>query len=122
MNGEIVEGGTHDELIHAKGKYLALWSKQVYVRPTDDQARSQSPEKRDAEIINDLTPSRQKAELAKVMATTADKESSTHEDEFNEQSSQEPAKEPASTDAQMSPKSKPATISAHKREVRDGSQ
>lgn len=28
-NGEIIEQGTHDDLISAEGKYAELWSKQV---------------------------------------------------------------------------------------------
>lgn len=28
-NGEIIEQGTHDDLIAADGKYAELWSKQV---------------------------------------------------------------------------------------------
>ena len=79
MNGEIVEQGTHDELIHANGKYLGLWSKQVYIQPTKDHARIQSPKKRDAEIINDLTSSRQKAELAKIIKTTTQDKPTTDE-------------------------------------------
>ena len=136
MNGEIIEEGTHDELIHAKGKYLGLWSKQVYVKPADGRARSQSPKKRDAEIINDLTPTRQKAELAKVMQTTVHEEPASHQ-ESTEQSAKEPSKapakqlaklpikepanEPASLDADASGKSKSAASSGHKREVRDDS-
>jgi ABC-type dipeptide/oligopeptide/nickel transport system ATPase component len=130
MNGEIVEEGTHDELIHAKGKYLGLWSKQVYVKPADDRARSQSPKKRDAEIINDLTPSRQKAELAKIMKTTAHEEPPTHE-----QSTKQSAKDSDQTvnvskqsptdrteaELPVSPKGREAVVKGHKREVRDGS-
>jgi cobalamin biosynthesis protein CobT len=123
MNGEIVEEGTHDELIHAKGKYLGLWSKQVYVKPADEHIRPQSPKKRDAEIINDLTPSCQKAELAKIMKTTGHEEPATQE-ETTKQSSREPAQEhaeePTNSDVQMSLKDKATAASGHKREVRYG--
>lgn len=130
MNGEIVEQGTHDELIHAKGKYHGLWSKQIYVKPADEPSRSQSPKKRDAEIINDLTPSRQKIELAKVMKTVAHEEPAGHED-ANEQSAkdaeqppndtQQPANGPANTTAQTSPKGKVAAMKSHILEVSAGS-
>jgi hypothetical protein len=70
MNGEIVEKGSHEDLIHKKGKYHDLWSKQILVKPPHDRSRSQSPKKRDAHIINDLTPNRQKVELAKALKTT----------------------------------------------------
>lgn len=110
MNGEIVEEGTHDELIHAKGKYLHLWSKQVYVKPADGRARSQSPKKRDAEIINDLTPSCQKTELAKVMQTTAHEEPTSYEESTEESAkecSKEPPKEPLKESSQASAKAPP---------------
>ena len=129
MNGEIVEEGTHDELIQAKGKYLGLWSKQVYVKAAGDDVTSQSPKKRDAEIINDLTPC-QKAELAKMMKTTAYKDPAVHE-ESTEQSAKESDQTPNDSEQSpmghtgqelpMSPKGKGAAVKAHKREVRDGS-
>src|SRR5689334_19018278 len=78
MDGEIIESGSHRDLIHSKGKYHDLWSKQIFVKPAPEsprsRSRSRSPRKRDADIINDLTPSRQKAELAKVMKSTPHKE------------------------------------------------
>jgi len=76
MNGEIIEEGSHDDLIHSRGKYHDLWSKQVFVKPATDRSRSQSPKKRGANIINDLTPNRSKTELAKVLKTTAHQEPS----------------------------------------------
>jgi ABC-type dipeptide/oligopeptide/nickel transport system ATPase component len=74
MNGEIVEQGSHYELIHKKGKYHDLWSKQIFVMPNDERARSKSPKKRDADLINDLTPERRKVELAKALQTTEHEE------------------------------------------------
>ncbi|PBP22523.1 hypothetical protein BUE80_DR006542, partial [Diplocarpon rosae] len=71
MNGKIAEHGSHDELIHMKGKYHDLWSKQIFARPVDIRARSRSPLKKNLAIINDLTPNRQKIELAKALQTTA---------------------------------------------------
>ncbi|KAF4633947.1 hypothetical protein G7Y89_g4170 [Cudoniella acicularis] len=70
MNGEIVENGTHHDLIHSKGKYHELWSKQIFVKPTNERSRSRSPKKQDANIINDLNPDRQQEELSKVLKTT----------------------------------------------------
>ncbi|KAF8865575.1 hypothetical protein BDZ45DRAFT_786840 [Acephala macrosclerotiorum] len=74
MNGEIIEKGTHDELLHAGGKYHDLWTKQIFVKPvsTTDRprSRSSSPKKRDATLVNDLTPQRHTKELAKVLKTT----------------------------------------------------
>jgi ABC-type multidrug transport system ATPase subunit len=130
MNGEITEEGTHDELIHAKGKYLGLWSKQVYVRSADDRARSQSPKKRDAEIINDLNP-RQKAELAKIIKTTVHEEPATHKEsteqsakdlEHSANDSEQTPLNRTGAELPMSPKGKGVTGAGHQREVRDGSQ
>src|ERR1700712_5157794 len=70
MNGKIVEQGSHDDLIHSRGKYYDLWSKQIFVKPISERARSRSPKKLDNAIINDLTPSRQIVELAKALKTT----------------------------------------------------
>lgn len=72
MNGEIIEKGTHDELLHTRGKYHDLWSKQIFVKPhpTASRSRSSSPKKRDADVVNDLTPQRHTHELAKVLKTT----------------------------------------------------
>jgi ABC-type multidrug transport system ATPase subunit len=67
MNGAVVEEGSHDELIHKKGKYHDLWSKQIMVTPMTDRSRSRSPKKQDLNIINDLTPNRSKVELAKIL-------------------------------------------------------
>ena len=74
MNGKIVEQGSHDELIRTNGKYHDLWSKQIFVKPIKSRSRSRSPQKRDASIINDLTPTRQRVELAKAMKTTRHEE------------------------------------------------
>src|ERR1700709_206006 len=75
MNGEIVEQGSHCELIHRKGKCHDLWSKQVFVMPNDERARSKSPKKRDADLINDVSPGRSKVKLGKALRTTKHDES-----------------------------------------------
>ena len=69
MNGEIVEKGTHDDLIHSKGKYHELWSKQLFVTPSDERSRSRSP-KKNANIIDDVNSQKKMVELAKVIKTT----------------------------------------------------
>ncbi|EPE24943.1 P-loop containing nucleoside triphosphate hydrolase [Glarea lozoyensis ATCC 20868] len=70
MDGEIVEAGSHQDLIHAKGKYHNLWTKQIFVKPSDERSRSRSPKKQDASIVNDLSPSKKTVELGKVLNTT----------------------------------------------------
>lgn len=71
MNGEIIQKGTHNELLHAEGKYHDLWSKQIFVKPqpATNRSRSSSPKKRDTDLVNDLTPQRHTTELAKVLKT-----------------------------------------------------
>lgn len=34
-DGEIVEQGSHEELLVKKGKYSELWSKQIFVKPKE---------------------------------------------------------------------------------------
>lgn len=75
MNGEIIEQGSHHDLIHKKGKYHDLWSKQIFVMPEDKRARSKSPRKRDGQLINDLSPGRGKIELAKALKSSEHEES-----------------------------------------------
>lgn len=35
MNGQVVEQGSHTELIQSKGKYHSLWSKQIFLMPKE---------------------------------------------------------------------------------------
>jgi ABC-type dipeptide/oligopeptide/nickel transport system ATPase component len=98
MNGEIIEEGSHQDLVHSKGKYHDLWSKQIFVKPATEQSRSRSPKKRDPSIINDLTPARRQVELARAVKTTE------HE-------------EPQQDDEQKEPKGGKKNESSHKREV-----
>jgi ABC-type multidrug transport system ATPase subunit len=112
MNGEIIEEGSHEDLIHSQGKYHDLWSKQIFVKPANESSRSRSPGKRDADIINDLSPGRQTAELAKVMKTTA-------HDEPGEQTVQQLS---LPMNKQKPDDGNTAATPGHKREVRDGSR
>jgi ABC-type dipeptide/oligopeptide/nickel transport system ATPase component len=70
MNGKVVEQGSHQQLIHSRGKYHDLWSKQIFVKPDNERSRSRSPGKQQSNIVNDLSPARHKAELSKAMKTT----------------------------------------------------
>ena len=67
MNGEIIESGSHHDLVHSKGKYHDLWSKQIFVTPETDRSRSKSPKRDETHIINDVTSSTHKKPLLKVM-------------------------------------------------------
>ncbi|TVY17749.1 Heavy metal tolerance protein [Lachnellula arida] len=70
MNGKIVEQGSHEELIHSKGKYHELWSNQIFIKPGTELPNSRSPEQQKSGIVNDLSPAQHKAELKKVTETT----------------------------------------------------
>jgi ABC-type transport system involved in Fe-S cluster assembly fused permease/ATPase subunit len=68
--GEIVERGTHDELLMRGGKYFELWTKQT-VRPSKANSNigSDADAKDDvggATIVNDLAPEAYDQEMAKV--------------------------------------------------------
>ena len=103
MNGEIVESGSHYDLVHSKGKYHDLWSKQIFVTPDTERGRSKSPKKGEAHILNDVTSSPHKTPLVKVMRSIESKGSGN----------QEGGKEPETT-AITEGKN---TESSHKREV-----
>jgi len=74
MNGEVVEQGSHNDLIHSKGKYYDLWSKQLFVMPSD-VGKTPESSKKDADIVNDLSSTNETMELGKAI------ESAKHEHE-----------------------------------------
>lgn len=67
-NGQIVEQGSHNNLIVSGGRYADLWSKQIFVRPKDDDDNAPN-DKKDGAIVNDLSSEQTKAELSKVKPT-----------------------------------------------------
>ncbi|EGO52584.1 hypothetical protein NEUTE1DRAFT_53953 [Neurospora tetrasperma FGSC 2508] len=71
--GEIVEEGSHEDLIRANGKYAELWSKQIFIKPKVKDATEVKPTsvKKTSGIVNDLTPDKTKSELVKVESSTA---------------------------------------------------
>jgi ABC-type multidrug transport system fused ATPase/permease subunit len=89
-HGEIIERGTHDELLSKGGKYLELWTKQTTGRPS--KANSVNEDKDGKQLFDDLpaasTPSR---ELAAAFATAPTEESSTGASDQPAQDSNKPS-------------------------------
>jgi ABC-type glutathione transport system ATPase component len=104
-DGEIVEDGSHDELIRAKGRYYNLWSKQIFVKAADEQPRSRIPRKRDANFIGDMSRDRSSTTMAQVSHTVGNDGPAQVEGRNKPVEAQEPDKGPN-----------------HKREVSDGSE
>lgn len=97
-DGEVVEQGSHDELIHANGKYADLWARQVFLKPknkaTDDDDESEDGGKGGG-IVNDLSNEVTKSVLAKVKSTTSLRKAAKdgQADDSNTSSSDETATE-----------------------------
>ncbi|KAG0636143.1 hypothetical protein HOY80DRAFT_1055299 [Tuber brumale] len=61
-DGEIVEKGSHEELISAGGKYFQLWSKQL----KNEQPKPPPGSPTELNYVNDLSPRSREQELKKV--------------------------------------------------------
>lgn len=79
--GEIVEQGTHEELLEKRGKYSELWSKQIFVKPKESQDLKDASDadasatERDEESSDDLltkkSPSQSEASTSENTAKKA---------------------------------------------------
>jgi ABC-type dipeptide/oligopeptide/nickel transport system ATPase component len=67
MDGKIVEEGSHNELIRARGKYYDLWSKQTFIEPEVEQSRSRRPRKHDSNLISGLDSGASTVKFAKAL-------------------------------------------------------
>ena len=99
--GELVEEGSHEELIVANGKYAELWSKQIFVKTKDANSKDDEPAAKDdkgVDIVNDLPSEVAKVELAKVKPAAG---SSTDDPASGESSGSEDSED--STDTLVTP-------------------
>ncbi|KAK4105630.1 hypothetical protein N658DRAFT_416824 [Parathielavia hyrcaniae] len=80
--GEIVEQGSHDDLIRADGKYAELWSKQIFVKPKEDKEpredKAASKGRKGPNIVNDLSAEATSSELAKVKSNPINGQANGH--------------------------------------------
>ncbi|KAJ2900779.1 hypothetical protein MKZ38_002217 [Zalerion maritima] len=78
-DGTIVEQGSHDDLIRAKGKYAALWSKQIFVKPKDKKGGQESGDSTETDMVDDLSLEQAK-ELAHAIKGGNDTDTSSRSD------------------------------------------
>lgn len=75
-DGQIVESGSHDELIQKDGKYANLWSKQIFTSAKDKSKTGD--EAKITDLVNDLTLETTNGEVAKAhKASKATSDTST---------------------------------------------
>jgi len=79
-HGEIIERGTHDELLLKGGKYFELWTKQTEGKRSKAPSIATTPPEGNQPLIliNDIPPETYSSELAKNMATK-DAEENLHD-------------------------------------------
>lgn len=63
-HGKVVEQGSHSELITANGRYADLWSKQVFLRPRENDDMLDFIDDRSA-IADDLSSEQTATELGR---------------------------------------------------------
>ncbi|ORY62351.1 uncharacterized protein BCR38DRAFT_238250 [Pseudomassariella vexata] len=71
--GEVVEQGSHEDLLKKKGKYSELWSKQIFVKPKEsqqDQEVEQAPQTESQQQQSEGTNEGQPANLPSTASTT----------------------------------------------------
>lgn len=87
-NGEILEQGNHNELIVSGGRYADLWSKQVFIRPNDDDKTTEASAGQ-AGFVNDLSSEQTRTELSKVKPVpSAEDEGGSEQTDVDESSQQ----------------------------------
>lgn len=54
-DGQVVEQGSHDELITKGGKYAELWSKQVFLKPKEPKEEDENTSEPVAKAVSECT-------------------------------------------------------------------
>lgn len=98
--GEIVEQGSHEDLIRADGKYAELWSKQIFVKPKEKEPREDKPAtkgRKAPNIVNDLSAEATCSELAKVKSAPTTNDQANGQAESSDSPDDTTSKPPPTT-------------------------
>ncbi|KAK2608523.1 hypothetical protein QQS21_002985 [Conoideocrella luteorostrata] len=79
-HGQVVEQGSHNELIKANGRYADLWSKQVFLQPRENPEIIDFRDDRSA-MADDMSSEHTATELGRSGGMDSDSEAMTADEE-----------------------------------------
>jgi ABC-type multidrug transport system ATPase subunit len=86
-NGQVIEQGSHEELVAKNGKYAELWSKQIFVKPKERKegneesgTSSQSNSIRTNELTDEALSEASPSEAIESLSTVEEAEADTDVD------------------------------------------
>lgn len=84
--GELVEQGSHDELLRRGGRYATLWSKQIQAKTKQNSEDTDGDGSTGlSDLLIDVAPAAADEELAKVNSSRKAKKSDTEDTEDQDQ-------------------------------------